>query len=962
MAEPTFQRVEDLFHRAADLTPADQTALLDTECAGDPGLRAAVEELLRQDVGDRKTEPWLTSPVERAAEDLAVTKVGPAQPAAARLRPRAIAGYEILEEIGSGGMGVVFKARQTALQRVVALKMLLPASGVAAEHVARFRTEAEALARLQHPNIVQIFEVGEYEGRPYLAMEYVDGPDLARRLDGKPQPPREAARLVEVLARAVQAVHDCGIIHRDLKPANVLLVSGGVVSGESSEDTTHHSPLTTHHLKITDFGLAVDPATSRRLTEPGLAVGTPCYMAPEQARGRTGRIGPAVDVYAMGVILYEALTGRPPFAGATPETTVAQLLMEEPVSPARLRPGLPRDLVTICLKCLEKDPRRRYARAADLADDLRRFLDNRPILARPVGPVGRTWRWCRRRPLVATLTALLILLTVGLAATVVVYEDRLRAALATRLEDTQERLSTSEHEAQEEQHELAELHGALGLRLMAEGDTFTALLWFTEALDLDGGRPDSKYRLWIGAVLQHCPRLERLRTCDQPVRSAALGGTGCWAVTVDEAGVVRVLDLLTGKTVGRGFVPERRSRPVGVSPDGRLIATAAADGMIQVWRRDNGKPEGPPIRHIGQVEQASFSGDDRILLVRDQRSRMEAWDLARRGRAAEGELIHAACNEGSHWLWTVHAGNRGRLWDTTTGKAASPFHELGRPVRLAAPSADGRRVVLVDDENSLWVLDTRAGRTRLLARLPRTEGVVEQVRWSRDGSWVLTVARDHVRVWNAASGLAVTPPLRQTGPLLAAAFGGEHRLRILDADGLLEVWELPDPAAVTVQASEAAGAVRRPAGARAPSEVALADGRIIRVNQPTTAAVLSSWNPARVIEQAVFSADGSRAAIATADHAVQVWDTRTRQPLTPPLAHAERLAAVAFLAGGRDIVVVGTAGHVRRWTLTPDERPVDQLQTLARALAGHRLEHPGRLVHLHRAERRSAWEATRPGV
>jgi WD40 repeat protein len=239
---------------------------------------------------------------------------------------------------------------------------------------------------------------------------------------------------------------------------------------------------------------------------------------------------------------------------------------------------------------------------------------------------------------------------------------------------------------------------------------------------------------------------------------------------------------------------------------------------------------------------------------------------------------------------------------------------------------------------------------------------VEQVRWSRDGSWVLTVTRDHVRVWNAASGLAVTPPLRQTGPLLAADFGGEHRMRILDADGLLEVWELPDPAAVTVQASEAAGALRRPAGARAPGEVALADGRIIRVNQPTTAAVLPSWNPARVIEQAAFSADGSRAAIATADHAVQVWDTRTREPLTPPLAHAERLAAVAFLADGRDIVVLGKAGHVRRWTLTPDERPVDQLRMLAQALAGHKLERAGRLVHLRRAKRHSVWEATRPGV
>jgi serine/threonine protein kinase len=291
-----------------------------------------------------------------------------------------IPGYEILGVLGRGGMGVVYKARHMALNRIVALKMILHGAYAGPEAQQRFRIEAEAIARLHHPNIWMIYDIGEHEGMQYLSFEFCPGGSLADKLGGVPLPPGEAARLVETLARAAGAAHRKGIIHRDLKPANVLL----------GEDDTP---------KITDFGLA------KRLDVPGqtmsgVVMGTPNYMAPEQASGRTGDIGPVADVWALGAILYECLTGRPPFQGDTVLDTLEQVRNQEPAPPGRLRPGLPRDLETICMKCLEKEPTRRYPTAEDLAVDLHRFQAGEPIRARPISLPERAVKWVRRRPTV----------------------------------------------------------------------------------------------------------------------------------------------------------------------------------------------------------------------------------------------------------------------------------------------------------------------------------------------------------------------------------------------------------------------------------------------------------------------------------------------------------------------------------------------------------------------------------
>jgi serine/threonine protein kinase/tetratricopeptide (TPR) repeat protein len=319
--------------------------------------------------------------------------------------------YELLRELGRGGMGVVYLARHGPLKRLVALKMILSGAFADAKDRARFRTEAEAVARLQHPHIVQIYDVGEENGLPFFALEYVDGLSLDRFLGSRPQPVGPSAQLLETLARAVHYAHQQGIVHRDLKPANILLAGVRGQAAGAREDTDSVSSRASNPWpvtpipKITDFGLALQLDEASLRTPMEAFIGTPSYMAPEQAAARVKEIGPQSDVYALGAILYQALTGRPPFQGQTMLETLAMVRDQDPPPPTRWQAEVPADLEVICLKCLEKEPAKRYGSALDLAEDLRRFLSGEPIGARPVSRLERTVKWVRRRPWVAAFTA-----------------------------------------------------------------------------------------------------------------------------------------------------------------------------------------------------------------------------------------------------------------------------------------------------------------------------------------------------------------------------------------------------------------------------------------------------------------------------------------------------------------------------------------------------------------------------
>ncbi len=306
-------------------------------------------------------------------------------------------------------MGVVYKARQTNLSRLVALKMVLTGAHAGPHALERLHKEAQAVASLKHPDIVQIHDVGQAGGLPYLSLEFIDGGSLAQQMDGRPQDITQVAWTIHTLARAIHAAHLQGIVHRDLKPANILVTADG-------------------RPKITDFGLARRLGDDSDLTRPGTIVGTPDYMAPEQARGQAHDAGPSIDQHALGAILYELLTGRPPFRGATASDTIEQVRTQEPVSPTWLRPNVPRDLETICLKCLQKEPHRRYPDAGALAVDLERFLEGRPILARPSTAFEHLGRWCRRNPRVAVLAAAVLVLLVTVVTTSTAFAAHLARA------------------------------------------------------------------------------------------------------------------------------------------------------------------------------------------------------------------------------------------------------------------------------------------------------------------------------------------------------------------------------------------------------------------------------------------------------------------------------------------------------------------------------------------------------
>jgi tRNA A-37 threonylcarbamoyl transferase component Bud32 len=403
MAEERIDEViaEFLEAEAAGQTP-DRAALL--------ARHADLADELRSFFADHDRMRKLAEPLQAPVAGEAPT-LGLETPLSPGTTARHFGDYEILEEIARGGMGVVYKARQLSLNRIVALKMILAGEFASDADVQRFRTEAEAAANLDHPNIVPIYEVGEHEGQHYFSMKFIEGGSLAQwiadcRLKisdfGKARQ-AECAQLIATVARAVHHAHQHGVLHRDLKPANILLQQ--TATSEQSSITNLQSAIP----HVTDFGLAKRVERDSKLTQSGAIVGTPSYMAPEQARGEKG-LSTAVDVYSLGAILYELLTGRPPFRAETPLETVLQLLEEEPERPRSLNTKINRDLETICLKCLEKDPARRYNSSDALAGDFERWLAGDPILARPAGRLVRTAMWCRRRPAVTGLLVALVAL------------------------------------------------------------------------------------------------------------------------------------------------------------------------------------------------------------------------------------------------------------------------------------------------------------------------------------------------------------------------------------------------------------------------------------------------------------------------------------------------------------------------------------------------------------------------
>jgi hypothetical protein len=817
MAKPAFKLIERIFQEAMALPPEERAAFMNEACAGDADLCAAVEELLRHAGPDDRT---LSSPVKALAAQ--IRSLAPTVPIEvgrtnAAVSWPAIPGYDVLEELGRGGMGVVYKARQLSLNRIVALKMLLPARPDGNEMIARFGTEVETQARLQHPNIITIYDIGADASQPYFTMEYIDGPSLARLLDSRPQDPLGSARLIETLARTMHAVHQHGIIHRDLKPANVLL---------KADEATPSLSLACFIPKITDFGLAKDQAADGRLTATGVTMGTPSYMAPEQA-GELAGAGPASDIYALGSILYELLTGRPPFEGQAPVDVLHRLLNDEPISPLTIRPMLPTDLVTICLKCLEKAPSKRYASALELAKELRRFQAGEPIHARPVSVLQRMGRWCRRRPLVATLVAACSILLVVLFVTVLVYDFQLRGALAK-----------IEARSEEQRRQIVQLNVQIGITEIDRGNGFMAALRFTEALRLDDGHPEREreHRVRIANVLQHCPRLLQLRVQDRQVLCTRLGATGGWIATVGSDHAVEVADVMTGRRVGPALQMDDLPTSAAINPDGSLLAAIANSGVTRIWDLTRGTSRELPCQGDHAIRRVAFHPEGKILITWHADSTIRLWDLMTKQLEVPPALSgtafrHAVLSDDARWLFTLDAQHIGQVWNVATGKPASKSFEAKQDVLRAAVSSAGRRIAVVDadktlqvwdladhrlignpmpmkanlaylafspdanqlltlsDEKNLAVWQLREGERPSLYREPGRN--IEHGECDAEGVHMLTINEaGAVQIMNLGTGRMVTPPLTHGGPIHSVAVQG-RTLVTIGTRGTIAIWELP---------------------------------------------------------------------------------------------------------------------------------------------------------------------------
>ncbi len=707
---------------------------------------------------------------------------------------REFAGYENLGVLGVGGMGVVYRARQVALNRIVAIKTLRKQEMAASQDLERFRFEAEIVAQFQHPNIVQLYHIGEHEGQPFLAFEYVEGGSLAKKIDGKPQPWRNAAAIVETLARAVHAAHLRGVIHRDLTPNNVLL---------AADDTP----------RIADFGLAQMQERSGIGAES--IAGTASYMAPEQAWGDVpGKaIGPTTDVYGLGAILYELLCGRPPFKASTSQKTLLMVYQDPPMPPREIVPGIPRDLEAICLRCLEKDPSRRFPSAEALADDLHRLLGGEPIKSRPVGPGERLWLWSRRNPVISLLVAALVFLiaaSLGLGANKMLADAR----AATSERHRQEALYRNQVLVAGHAWE-SEDAGRAAKVLEACSPQLRSLEWYLLYSRCQG---QQNILPWSGSAIGHI----------------AFTPSGRGLAVCEQVDAVRLIDVASGKVVHELRGHDFRISPPRFSPDGKWLASVGMSGegyWIRVWDVDSGEEvqKMGPVQGMGAAVGFSPDGTEIISLALDNKSRatistvpiiVETWDRASgqklmsvTGPATDEPYVMPHANaeispDGRLFAWTpsdpTPPGTRHRheiqICETESGRVR---HTLTHPVKTMGArllfSPDSRRLVTFGDDGNAIFWDVTSG--KLIRTMTGHSDSILAAAFSPDGKTLATGGLDfRILLWNLETGAEPRILRGHAAGVRALAFDPSGQvLASADVDNTIATWNLTAAAVPTLK-------------------------------------------------------------------------------------------------------------------------------------------------------------------
>ena len=772
--------------------------------------------------------------------------------------------YELLEEIARGGMGIVYRARQKSLDRIVALKLLLFGPQASPEFAKRFRAEAVLAASLQHPHIVAIHEVGVHEGQQFFVMDHVEGPSLAQVIsDRKFQISdfRRAAGYLKTVAEAIHYAHERGILHRDLKPSNVLI-------------DANDQP------RVTDFGLARRFEGDSQVTLTGQVLGSPNYIPPEQALGKRGKASRQSDVYALGAILYHLLTGRPPFQGETLTDTLHQVLNAEPLAPRLLNPSAPRDLETICLKCLEKEPARRYATAQELGDELERFLAGQPVLARPIGRAGKAWRWCRRQPVRAGLIAALIVVFVTGTAGVLWQWRR------------------AEHNAEAEtvQRQAGEVREYAANIALAQGMIQT--YQFAQARDTLLARTPESYRGWEWGWLLRSYNQDLMTLSDNPSlgQDSSFSPDSRYLVTAGRHPVIWIWDLATGKAIRplRGHTAWTGITAFDAS--GRYLCSVgwAGDTTVRVWDMETGQEMFAPLVHPRSVYHAAFSRDGRRLVTACTDGRVRVFDAATGADTGltndYGDEVHCAefspdgrriAYAGGSFYWTKSQDTTVRIWDLATGQTRR-LEGHQQEVACVTWSPDGSLLVSSGWDGKIKAWDPDSGR-----ELPGFEGSPKQrlifsVAFSPDGRLLGAAGVDDPNPTARATLFDVRT--RRVKRELAGHSLVVHGIRFspdgqyvatTSFEGTVKIWSVePPPPYVSLEGHEQTVWT----AAFSPDGRQVATGSLdqtARIWDADTGALLRTFVVRFPVVSLGFSHDGKRLATVGPDHTACVWDVQT---------------------------------------------------------------------------------------